>query len=467
MTKLWAITRNTFVQTIRQPIFAVLIVVTFAVLVLNVPLAGWTMGTSYHETDQQMLINLGLSVLLLSGLLVSAFSASGVLTREIEDRTALTVVSKPVARGLFVAGKFAGVAAAVSVAYCLCALVFLLTVRHRVMPAAADPYDWPVIVLGTSSFLLAMAVALGGNLLFKWSFSSALVGASAALLSVAMFAVALVGKGWRLIAFGEGIDPQVLVGLVLIWMAVTILVAVAVAASTRLGQVMTLMVCLAALVLGSMYPFLAQRWAHRLVLPRLLGGALANLTYFYPLDALSTGRAIPARFVALAAAYAALYVAAVLAIGMALFQRRPLEARGGGGTLPGAVGLLGGAGRILAVAVALLGLEGALGGVWQLIDADFEPLLGPSWASAMLVGAGAWLLWGYFSRGARWGYWVVLALAAACVLSGAAGLLLPDETARVARLGQGAVAALVEALVAAGVIALLVLPKTRRHFFST
>ncbi|MBS3733344.1 MAG: hypothetical protein KGY99_00260 [Phycisphaerae bacterium] len=466
MTRFWAIFRNTFVQTVRQPVFTVLIAVTFAVLVLNIFLAGWTMGIDYHDTDQKMLVNLNLSALLLSGLLVAAFSASGVLSREIDSRTALTVIAKPVPRGLFVIGKFAGVAAAVTVAFYVCALVFLLTVRHRVMSAASDPYDWPVIVLGIAAFVISLLVSVGGNLLFNWTFTSVSVAIAAVLLSLVVGVVGFVGKGWQVIPFGEGIDPQILLGLLLIWLAVIILVAVAVAASTRGGQVMTLLICLAALVLGSMYPFLAERWAHRLVLPRLAGGVLANLTYFYPLDALSTDRAIPGRFVALAAAYAGLYIAAVLTIGMALFQRRPLEAQDSATTLPGPVGLLGGVGRIAAIVTALLGLEGALSGLWKMINPTFLPLLGPSWAAALVVAPAAWMLWGHFSHGARWAYWLVLALSAAILATAATGLVLPDPAAETVRHGLSATDTLTVALIAAGIVALIVLPKTRRHFFT-
>src|SRR3972149_4451287 len=117
MLRFWSICRNSFVQTIRQPIFSVLILVTCAVLVVDLPLSGWTMGigaTSYEKTDQILMENLGLSTLLVSGLLVAAFSAASVLTREIEDNTALTVISKPVPRPVFVLGRFAGVTAAVA-----------------------------------------------------------------------------------------------------------------------------------------------------------------------------------------------------------------------------------------------------------------------------------------------------------------------------------------------------------------
>lgn len=472
MTKLWAISRNTFVQTVRQPIYLVLILLTFGLLVLNLPLTGWTMGRSYHDSDQKMLVNVGLSVLLLSGLLIAAFSASGVLAREIEDRTALTVVSKPVPRALFVLGKFVGVGAAVAVAYYLCSLAFLMTVRHRVMPAASDPYDTPVIIMGTSALVLAILAAGAGNLMFNWTFTSAAVSALFVLLSIAMGLIAFIGHEdtweWVVVPFGEGIDPQILLGMLLIWLAVAVLVAVAVAASTRLGQLTTLLVCLGVLMIGSMYPFLMQRWSGRLVLPYLLAGEfLANLTYFYPLDALSLDMTIPLGYVGRAAVYAAVYIAGVLCLGIAAFQCRPMEAQGTSGTLPGAVGLLGGVGRLAAAVLALVGLEALLGAVWGLLDGGFDPLVHPYLAVLLVAGALLWLLWGHFSRGARWAYWAALGLLGAALVGAVAGMLLADPASEAARFGQATVQALFAALVSAGALIVLALPKTRRHFFAT
>ena len=136
MIKFLSICQNTFVQTIRQPIFGVLLLVTFLILVMAVPLTNWAMSTDYHTSNQKMLESLGLSTLLVMGLLAAAFSAPGVLSREIEDRTALTVISKPVARATFVLAKFFGVAAAILLFYYISALAYLMTLRHGVMPAA-------------------------------------------------------------------------------------------------------------------------------------------------------------------------------------------------------------------------------------------------------------------------------------------------------------------------------------------
>ena len=209
--RLIAIARNTFIEAIRQPVYGVLLLITFVILVLDLPLSNWTMGrglAEYHETDQQFMINLGLSTLLVSGLFISAFTASGVISREIEDKTILTVLSKPVARPIIILGKFVGVAAGMIVAYYLSSLVFLMTVRHRVMPTAADPFDWPVIVLGGSAFVLSILLAVFCNYFFNWHFIPSAVGFLVVLLSLAMGVITFVGKGWKAVPPGYDVPPK-------------------------------------------------------------------------------------------------------------------------------------------------------------------------------------------------------------------------------------------------------------------
>lgn len=463
MTKFWAISKNTFVQTIRQPVYGIIILVTLAILVLTLPLAGWTMSTDYHATDQKMLVNLGLSTLLVSGLLVAAFSASAVLSREIEDKTALTVISKPVSRATFVLSKFAGVAAAVVVAFYLCSLVFLMTVRHRVMPASADPYDWPVIILGVSAASAAIFTALAGNYFFGWSFISAGVWSMVLLLSAAMAALSVIGKEWALVPLGHDtveelvISGQLLIGITLIFMAVLVFVAVAVAASTRLGQVMTLGVCCAVFLVGSIHSWLFGYWQDEVVAARIMGWVAPKLTYFFPIDALSRDKAIPASYVARTAVYCGLYVAAVLSMGMALFERRQLEAQGASSTMPGAVALLAWTGRVAAIAGAIVALV--------LVSLrSYHNAAGLAIIAAIAVASAInWAVWSGFGSGGRWAYWLVLACVVVAIPLQAAGLIVPEQF-DLDPTGPARVFLAAGAMIAALVILILALPKTRRHF---
>jgi len=457
MIKFYAICRNTFLQTIRQPVYAVLIAVTFTVLVLSVPLSGWTVGTEYRQTDQKMLEVLGLSTLLISGIVLAAFSASSALSREIEEKTALTVIAKPVDRATFVSGKFAGVGAAVGIAFYLSVLVYLMTIRHGVVSTASTPIDWPVIVIGLTAVGLAILTAMLGNLLVGATFISTAVWSAMILLTLAMGIIAFIGEGWQIVPFGQGIRPEIWPCLALILMALLVLIAVAVAASTRLGQIMTLLVCLAAFALGTVHPSIFARFSH-VPAVRVLGYLVPNLTYFYGLDTLIKDTAIPPSYLASAGLYCGVYVAAVLALGIAAFHTRELESQPSSAALPGLVILLAWAGRIAAVILA----------IW----ASVIPTAGPLWpwlglAAALLVGGALlWVFSGLVARGVRWTYWVLAGVCAAAVLRQLATALGRGRLGFL-RLGENQQRIMVEAIVAAVVMLILILPKTRRHFQST
>jgi len=463
MIRFWSIAKNTFVQTIRQPIYGILILVTFAILLLSLALAGWTLSTDYHSTDQKMLENLGLSTLLVSGLFLAAFSASNVLSREIEDKTALTVISKPVSRSTFVLSKFAGVSAAVTIGFYLCSLAFLMTVRHRVMPASADPYDVPVIVIGTGALVLAFLIALSGNYFFGWPFVSAGVWSALSLFTIGMILLSFVGKEWKIVPLGHdtsdklAIHGQLLIAMVLIFMAVLVFVAIAVAASTRLGQVMTLVVCCAMFFLGSVHPYLFGYWQDSVPAARVLGWTVAKLTYFFQIDALSKDTAIPLSYVGATAIYCALYVAAVLCVGIALFERRQLEAQASSSTMPGAVSLLAWTGRAASVGVGVVACVmvslprfhslGALAGI----------------AGMAIASVVAWMVWAAFAGGGKWAYWLVLTIAVTGALAGTAIAVFGDRIGP-AWSGPAQVTAIAVALLSASVLVILGFPTTRHHF---
>ncbi|MHC4294140.1 MAG: ABC transporter permease [Planctomycetota bacterium] len=467
MTRLWAISKTTFIQTIRQPIYGILILVTFLVLVISLSFTGWTMGSDYHVSNQKMLENMGLSTLLVGGLLVAAFSASSVLSREIEDRTALTVISKPVQRATFVLGKFVGVSGAVAVAFYLCSLGFLMTVRHRVVVAEFDPYDWPVIVLGLTALGAAIGIALWGNYFFGWPIISASVWGCVVLMSLGMAVLSFVGKEWQIVPLGydtpkdQAIHSQLLVGIAVIFMAVTIFVAVAVAASTRLGQVMTLGVCCSVFLVGSMHPYLFGYWAEKIAAAKVLGWIVPKLTYFFPLDALNKDDvSIPGRYVATAAAYCALYVSGVLGLGIALFERRELEATGATASIPAAVALLAWTGRALAITAGIAAL------VLVSLPA-FHNLTGAMWIGGLAVAAAlSWMLFSSFGSGASWAYWCVSVIAF-LGFAGQIAAVIYASALQIDQIGAEHVIIVAGAILAGLVLLILLLPKTRRHFKSS
>ncbi len=218
------IARNTFTESIRQPIFAVLILVGAVAMALNQQLAAYT-----FTDDNKLLVDMCLSSIFLVGLLLAAFTATGVLSSEIENRTVLTVVSKPVARPTFVFGKFLGVAGAIAVAFYVLSLFIVFALRQRVMTTAGDHLDWPVVLFAFGGGLVALGLATAGNYLFRWVFASSFVLALAVVETLALVLILLINKDWAFqspltdFVADDGQLGQVIVGLVLVFEAVLII----------------------------------------------------------------------------------------------------------------------------------------------------------------------------------------------------------------------------------------------------
>ncbi len=457
MIRLWAITGNTFLQTIRQPVFLVMLMATVGLLVFTMPFSGYTMSPDFQKTDQMLLQDLGLGTLRISSLLIAAFSAAGVLRREIEEKTALIVITKPVTRAVFVIGKFLGVLIAAALAYFICSLVFLMTVRHRVVIARYDLLDWVVIIVGLSGLALTVLVTMLGNLWFGWPFTSTAVWAGALLMTVAMIVIGFVGKGWVLVPFGQGIPGQLVLELAVMFLASVVFVALAVAASTRLNQTMTLLVCVAVFLLGSMHPQIIGHWAQQAPVIRAAGWMLPDFSQFYPQDDMTLQGRLPLALVARAGAYCLLYTCAMLAMAVAIFQTRELESQDSSASGPGLVNFLALAGRASAVACVLAAL--AILTVPTLYTRTYFIVAGVA-APAAVIG---WIVWGAFGFGRRWSWFMVLALATIVAVAGTV-LLITATRLPISTEALTPVTTFTATAIAAGIVVILLLPGTRRHF---
>jgi ABC-2 type transport system permease protein len=325
--KLYAIAANTFLETIRQPIYGILMWVAAGLLVLNPSIAAFSLE---RGGDTKMMVDVAMSTLLLYGLFASVFSATSVITREIESYTVLTVVSKPVSRPVFFVGKFLGVMLAMLVAYYFLSLVFMMTVRHGVLEYSSDKVDQPVVILGTAAIAVSLIAATFCNYVYGWHFLATLTAWVLPLGTVAVVTTLFFDKEWNpqspLTHFGykEAIAPHdVYFAIALIFSAVMILTAFAVTLSTRFSQVVTLVLCSGVFVLGLLSDYYFGSPEAQSTLAGQIGyRLLPNFQFHWLGDAITQQLKIPAAYVARVALYSAAYTLAILSLGAALFQTR-------------------------------------------------------------------------------------------------------------------------------------------------
>ena len=331
IAQLLAIARNAFTEAIRQPFYLVWLALVSFGIVLGPFLAAYT-----FDDDDKFATDISLSMLFMGGLFLAAFTASGVVGREIDNRTALTVISKPIARPVFVLGKFLGVAAALSLAWWDWALLYLLSIRQGALSTASTPWNFPVLIFGGSAILAATAVALTKNYVFHRDFGSAWARWLAILLPLAYLATLPFGPHFGIVPPLSGVPFAAILVMILVLQATMLFAAVATACSTRLGQAATLIACVGVLLVGLTSDYMLGRAAadftndqgvvvsQGATWAKALYAAVPNLHFLWLADALTQGTigAAGPGYFATVTLYTLLMIVGVLGLAVALFQTR-------------------------------------------------------------------------------------------------------------------------------------------------
>jgi ABC-type Na+ efflux pump permease subunit len=298
MYRTLVIIRYTFLEAVLQPIYSLLLTLGAAILFVFALLPFFTLGE-----DTKMFLSVALDVILLLVLLATLFATSKSIYEEIEDRTMLTLMSKPVRRWQVMLGKYFGIVLAAAMGVAILGFVVVLGTWIRI------PTDY-LLNANTLNDLVKQEI---------WGYREMHI---------------------------SGLLPE----LVLTWLQISVLAAVGVALSTRFSLVVNLPTVIILYLAGNLTRFLLPistgplsgkpeivkilGEAVALVLPYLGTFDLKDVTvlstikvgaFAHNTQAIALGALWG--YVGIAALYAVAYCTFVLSAGMWSFQRREL---GGG-----------------------------------------------------------------------------------------------------------------------------------------
>ena len=175
--RILAIAHNTFREAVRDRVLYNLVL--FVLLLTG---AAIFIGELSGGQERKIIVDLGLSAMLLFGVFIAIFVGVGLVYKEIERRTVYSIFSKPVGRGEFIVGKYLGL--------CLTLLVNVIVMGAGVSLALVYvsrgwdpmiPRIWPAVLL----IYVELIDPDGRTLLFS-SFSSP---ALSALLTFFVFII--------------------------------------------------------------------------------------------------------------------------------------------------------------------------------------------------------------------------------------------------------------------------------------
>ena len=307
-----AIARLAALEAIRRPVFLLVSLSVLAGIALMPLLLNYTLGDSARIVRDS-----ALALAFVGGLLLAATSSAEAFSRELRRGTAAVLLAKPVPRAVFFLAKAAGIAAALSL-YCAASLAAtLLAVRA----GASDlRIDWTAELPALLPLLLAPALAGAWNHRTRRPFSSAAFFLLLAFLLLALAVSAGIETPLDHLAFPDNVPwPLLRVGLLLSF-CLAMVVALASALATRLAATPVLLLAAGLFLFGLVGDSLLGPHLSTSLPARAAYALLPNVQAFWLLDALDAATPIPPAYLALAAAYAAAWSAAALALGAASFQ---------------------------------------------------------------------------------------------------------------------------------------------------
>jgi ABC-type transport system involved in multi-copper enzyme maturation permease subunit len=301
MYRTYIIVRHTFFEAIVQPIYSLLLALGAGVLLVFAALPFFTLGF-----DTLMFEAVGLDVILVLVLISTLFATSKSIYEEIEDRTMLTLMSKPVHKWEVLVGKYLGIILAAALAVAALGAIITLCTWWRV------PSDY--------LFNVRSLDEREQRTIYEYRMMHIM-----------------------------GVVPS----LVLAWLQISVLAAISVAVSTRVSLVVNLPIVIILYIAGNLTRFLfpvfgdgsRALWEGRSLAWRLIAYVVGTILPFlevfdlrqkaiYSKIALAGTQfaadvnAVPLgeiwKYVFIAILYAAAYAVFALSVGMLLFQNREL-----------------------------------------------------------------------------------------------------------------------------------------------
>jgi ABC-type transport system involved in multi-copper enzyme maturation permease subunit len=278
--KLAAVALSTAKSDIAQPLYAIVMAIGVFGLLIFVFIPGNTFGD-----DIKQLKDSGLSLILILCIFQSVWSASTSVADEVEGKTALTVLSKPVSRRDFILGKFTGIAWSAGLMCTVFGLLLLFTVAYKPI------YDYRE-------------------------------------------------GSYEVNHQQQNNDPtwhdchremvQTAPGIVLAYLETLVITALSVAISTRLPAIANFLISFAIYVLGHLTPLLVQSQVVAQQLPpvvffgRLIATVLPVLDHFNIQASVAAGVPVPLQYLAWSLVYCVLYSSVAMLLALTLFEDRDL-----------------------------------------------------------------------------------------------------------------------------------------------
>jgi len=265
-----AVALATAKSEMAQPLYLLLLAVGLFGVALFTILPFNTLGE-----DIRLMKDSGVTLIMVLGMLQAVWSAGTSVSEEIEGRTALTVLSKPISRGAFLLGKYLGIMLTVLVLFVIIGAFFMFVLSYKpIYDARENSQEMPAWNVGHEELMSTVP----------------------ALLLYFMETMAIGG--------------------------------IAVALATRLPLIANFVVCFVIYVIGNLTAPLVRSTVGENELVGFVGKLIAvvipNLNTFNVQSAVDAGNPIPAIYLAGAFNYLFFFSVMIMMLALLMFEERDL-----------------------------------------------------------------------------------------------------------------------------------------------
>ena len=268
--RVWALALSTAKNEMAQTLYLILLVMGVVGVVIFSIYPFNTLGD-----DIRMFKDSSVTLLMVLAMLQAVWSSGTSVSEEIEGRTALTVLSKPVSRRSFLLGKYAGIIMTIAVMFVIIGAVLMLLMSYKpIYDARETSKAMPIWQIGFEEIMTTLPV------------------------------------------------------LGLYFMQTMVIAAIAVALATRLPLLANLILCFVIYVIGNLtQPLVASAQGENALVGffgNLIAVVVPNLNIFNVQSAMDSGNQVPWIYLAGSFNYLVCFAVAIWMLAMLLFEDRDL-----------------------------------------------------------------------------------------------------------------------------------------------
>ncbi len=177
INRIFVLAKNVFQEVVRDRI---LYIIGFYALVLAT--AFRVLPEFAATTEDKMFLDFGMAAMNAIGLIITIFIGTGLINKEIEKRTILVLIAKPVSRSEIIVGKYLGLSAVLAVLVATMTVIYLLFLQIGNIPhPTASILIAGIFLFLQLSLITAVAITFG-------------VFTASLLATILTFAVYLIGN---------------------------------------------------------------------------------------------------------------------------------------------------------------------------------------------------------------------------------------------------------------------------------